>query len=133
MARLTMESSKAPASPGTSTAPMFEAMERRLVQEVPGLGSIREVRDEIDTIQRSIKEFHENEPDEVMQHCSAYAARLGEIRTRIFRIEDHLQHWKPIRTQEVVPVIEDLKFQFSIASRLLTQRQHDWDMERGNT
>lgn len=112
---------------------MFEAMERRLTQEVPGLGSMKAVRAEIDQMNEEMKEFIHAEPDEVMQKCSGFSSRLVEIRRRIFRIEDHLQHWKQLRTQEVTPLIEETRFQYEVASRLLTQRKFDWEMERGNT
>jgi hypothetical protein len=143
VAKLAMETTtKAPASPGLAAPvsgqggvqpPMGEALDRRLSQVVPGLGSMKSIRAEIDAMNEVMTGFCDAEPDEVMQHCSGFSSRLVEIRRAIFRIEDFLTHWKPLRIQEVTPLIEETRFQYEVASRLLTVRMHDWNMERGNT
>lgn len=131
MPKLVMEGAREPTK-GGAPAPMFEAMERRLAQEVPGLGSVNSVRDELDEINGEMKDFPDEEPDEIMRSCSGFSARLVEIRRRIHRIEDHLPHWKQVRTQEVTPLIEETRYQHEVASRILTQRKFDWEMERGS-
>ena len=129
MARLSMEATKQAAS--TEQLAPSSLMEQRLNAEVPGLGSIKGVRAEIDQMNESMKGFDEEEPDEIMRMCSSFSARLVEIRRRIFRVEDILTYWKPVRTQEVTPLIEETRFQYEVASRILTQRKFDWEMERG--
>lgn len=131
MPRLTMDTSKQAASPGQQP-PMNDMMARRLSAVVPQLGSINSVRDELDSMNETMKGFDEEEPDEVMRACSAYSARLVEIQRRIFRIEDVLTYWKPVRTQEVNRLLEETRFQYEVASRILTQRKFDWEMERGS-
>jgi hypothetical protein len=100
---------------------------------VPELGSAESVHRELDEIFAVMKRFATMEPDEVMLHCSAYSARLSEIRMIIHRIEDMHRHWKPVRTREVEPTIEELKFQFNVASRLLSSRAFDYEVTRGQT
>lgn len=130
MPRLTMDTSKQAASPGQT--PVNSMMAQRLGAVVPELGSINSVRDELDSMNEVMKRFDQEEPDEVMRACSGYSARLVEIQRRIFRIEDVLTYWKPVRTQEVNRLLEETRFQYEVASRILTQRKFDWEMERGS-
>lgn len=130
MSKLTLETTKA----GEAPQPMASMPQRMVAQnskEVPGLGSINSVRAELDSMFEKIRGFETSEPDETMVVCSALSARLSEIRMRIHRVESVLAYWKSVRTQEVDPAIEEVRFQYNLASRLLTQRQLDWDMSKG--
>lgn len=100
-------------------------------QVTPGIGSIESVRREIDDAFEDMKTFHNREPDEVMRMCGGHSARLSEIRVQIQRVEVYLRQWKPIRTAEIEPCLEELKNQFSIASRLQSVRELDWKMASG--
>lgn len=98
-----------------------------------GLGSIDSVRKEIDDVFSDMREFHNTEPDEVMRYCAGHRARLAEIRVLIQRIEVIHRQWRPVRTNEIEPVLEELKEQFSIASRIISVRELDWRMEGAGT
>lgn len=97
---------------------------------VPGLGSIQTVRAEIDDVLADMKNFHRAEPDMVMSAVSAHGARLVEIIVQCQRIEVMRREWKPMR-EEADKVLNELKSQFQIASRLIAVRQMDFDMVRG--
>ncbi len=94
-------------------------------------GSIDTVRQEINDAYEDMKTFHNLEPDQVMRMSAGHSARLSELRTRCERIEDYKREWKNIRTRELEPTIDELKYQFSVASRLHSVRELDWRMESG--
>ena len=96
-------------------------------QAVAGLGSMADVRREIDDCLADMRDFHRAEPDQVMQAVSAHSARLVEIVIRIQRIEVVRREWKPVR-EESERVLGELKNQFAVASRILAQRRDDWEM-----
>lgn len=100
-------------------------------QPFPGIGSIASVRAEIDDAFADMKGFHNQEPDEVMRLCGGHSARLSEIRVGIQRIEVVARQWKPVREREVEPALDELRNQFSIASRLHAVREFDWKMATG--
>jgi hypothetical protein len=94
---------------------------------IAGLGSINEIRKEIDDALADMRAFHRVEPDLVMRAVSAHSARLIEISIHIQRIEVVRREWKPVR-EEADRVLAELKNQFSVASRLFAMRQADWEM-----
>lgn len=94
--------------------------------------SIDVIRKEIDDAFEDMKTFINLEPDEIMRMCSGHSARLSEIRVKIYRIEDFHRQWRPIRVNEVEPALKELESQFNTASRLLSARDLDYRMERGN-
>ena len=100
---------------------------QRANQPVAGLGTITDVRREIDDCLADMRDFYRAEPDQVMQAVSAHSARLVEIVIRIQRIEVLRKEWKPIR-EEAQTVLAELKSQFQVASRILAQRRDDWEM-----
>lgn len=100
---------------------------------IPDLNmSLEDARKEVEDTYEHMKEFFTQEPDEVMRLCSGYHARLGEIRMYVQRHEDqgNLRPLKQFRINEVEPALKDLKHQYDIASRLLTQRTLDWEMAK---
>lgn len=96
-------------------------------QAVAGLGTIADVRREIDDCLADMRDFYRAEPDQVMRAVSAHSARLVEIVIRIQRIEVVRREWKPVR-EEADRVLTELKNQFAVASRVLAQRRDDWEM-----
>lgn len=98
--------------------------------KVPGLGSIVSVRLEFDDVMADMKEFYRAEPDSVMAAVSSHGARLVEIIVQIQRIETVKREWKSVR-EEAERILNELKSQFSIASRLIAIRQMDFDLSRG--
>lgn len=96
-------------------------------QPVAGLGTMADVRREIDDCLADMRDFHRAEPDQVMHAVSGHSARLVEIVIRIQRIEVMRREWKPVR-EEAQTVLAELKSQFQVASRILAQRKDDWEM-----
>lgn len=111
-------------------ATLAEATQRAASQQtqvIAGLGSINEIRKEIDDALADMRAFHRAEPDLVMRAVSAHSARLIEISIHIQRIEVVRREWKPVR-EEADRVLNELKNQFQVASRLFAMRQADWEM-----
>jgi len=94
-------------------------------------GSIESVRQEVDDAFADMRTFHNLEPDECMRMAGGHSARLSEIRVRIMRIEDFKREWRNVRLREIEPAIEELREQYTIASRLHSVRELDWKMEAG--
>lgn len=116
----------------TSRAPVT-AMPGAANIQVNGIGSLADLREEIDDAYEEMQQFITMEPDQIMQICAGHSARLNEIRTRIQRVEDLPQFrvLKHVRQNELEPAIKELQFQFQVASRLFSVRQLDWEMSRG--
>lgn len=106
---------------------LADTVARQQSQPVAGLGTIQDVRREIDDCLADMRDFYRAEPDQVMQAVSAHSARLVEIVIRVQRIEVVRREWKPVR-EEADRVLTELKSQFQVASRILAMRQQDWEM-----
>ena len=102
-------------------------------REYDGIGSVSKIREEVDVILEHIQEFLNLEPDEIMRFCSGYSARMTELRVKIQRVEDFAPALRTLRTREIDALIDELKNQYNIASRLESVRQLDWEMMRGLT
>lgn len=70
-----------------------------------------------------------SEPDVVMREISAAAARLIEIRCQVVRSEN--RQYQSFRTKQLDPLLDQLKFQFNVHSRLVSTISLDWDMAKG--
>lgn len=116
---------------GTPVAPVSPLPNSQV--NVPQIGSLADLRQEIDDAYEEMKEFISMEPDQIMTLCAGHSARLNEIRTRIQRVEDMPQFriLKAVRQNELEPTIKELQFQFQVASRLFAVRQLDWELSRG--
>lgn len=133
MATIAMTSSQQPTpSPTQNGATSTPSQVTPQQVQVPGLGSLADLRQEIDDAYDEMKQFVGMEPDQIMQICAGHTARLNEIRTLVIRVEDFIRPLKPVRTNEIEPTIKELQFQFQVASRLFAVRQLDWDMVRGS-
>lgn len=120
-----------PGGPQPGAGTTFASVLDTSVVSVEVGGSIDSVRQELDDAFADMKEFHNREPDEVMRVAGGHSARLAELRGRIQRVEDRLRQWKPVRTREIEPALEELRNQFEIASRRHAVREFDWKMETG--
>lgn len=97
------------------------------------LGSPTAVEREIDEINDAIRDFWDQEPDEVMRACSAYSSRLTELYVQLHRVEGRDRQWRQVRTQQVVPTLEELDRQFKQHSRMVELRKQDLDQMRKMT
>lgn len=73
--------------------------------------------------------WHTMEPDEVLLACSAYSARLSEMRVYLQRKGS--QYCKQLLSREVDPLLGQIEFQFRVHSRLLSSRELDLRMSGG--
>lgn len=95
-------------------------------RKFPKIGSIDDVRQEVDDAHHDMRDFYQQEPDEVMRAVSGHLARLAELSKEIRRIEATARQWKAVRVNEVDPTMKDLMEQFQIHSRLQSVREMDW-------
>lgn len=86
---------------------------------------------ELDLYYVAVKKFADQEPDEVLQQVAAFSARLCEMRARLQRSGSVKAN--QMRTREVDPLVEQLDFQFKIASRLLSMREFEFRASGGGT
>lgn len=94
--------------------------------QYPRIGSIDDIRQEVDDAHNDMRKFYQQEPDEVMRLVSGHLARLVEISKEIRRIEGTARHLKAIRTNEIDPAMQALFQQFQIHSRLESVRETDF-------
>lgn len=90
---------------------------------------IQQILAELDVYYTAVKEFAEEEPDIVLQQVAAFSGRLCEIRARLQRIGSVRAN--QLRTREVDPLMEQLDFQFRIASRLISMREFEFKASGG--
>jgi hypothetical protein len=84
---------------------------------------------ELDVYYQALKVFAEQEPDMVLQQVAAFSGRLCEIRARLQRMGTTRAN--QLRTREVDPLMEQMDFQFRIASRLLSMREFEFKASGG--
>lgn len=94
------------------------------------LGSKPEVEAEIDAMLAAVRNFWQMEPDLVMRDCAAYSSRCTELYVHLHRVEGQFREWKQVRTQHVVPLLDELERQYKIASRLVEIRRQDLETLR---
>lgn len=92
----------------------------------PNIGSIDDIRQEVDDAHADMRGFYNQEPDEVMRLVSGHLARLVEISKEIRRIEGTVRQLKTVRTNEIDPAMQALFQQFQIHSRLESVRETDF-------
>lgn len=97
------------------------------------LGTRTDVEREIDAINDAIRDFWQQEPDEVMRACSAYSSRLTELYVQLHRVEGRDRVWRQVRTQQVVPTLDELDRQFKQHSRMVELRKQDLEQVRRMT
>lgn len=130
VAVLRMESGGASSSSSEAKTTQTGALANRQTVAITGLGTVAQIRSEIDDVLADMRNFHRAEPDQVMQAVSAHGARLLEIAIHIGRVEVVHREWKPVR-EEADRVLGELKAQFQVASRLIAVRGLDQEFMRG--
>jgi len=115
-----------PGAPATPPRQGVPAPGIDTTHKYPNIGSIDDVRQEVDDAHGDMRNFYQQEPDEVMRLVSGHLARLAEISKEIRRIEGVARQLKPIRTNEIDPTMQALFQQFQIHSRLESVRETDF-------
>jgi len=114
------------ANEGTSDGGYVEVLVPEIASELSSgvLVDRQHVEDEIDFMLRTVREFWDLEPDQVMQTISALSARSTELSVHLHRLEGR-REWKQIRTMQIERLLAELDRQFKVASRMLEVRRQD--------
>lgn len=94
------------------------------------LGSADEVREELDRVMMVMRRFYLMEPDEVLRWLSGISARMTELYSHLQRVEGRDRTYKQLRTQHVVPILDECDRQFKFHSRSVEVRRQDIDLMR---
>lgn len=86
------------------------------------------VEEEIDLILRAVREFWNQEPDQVMRSISLLSSRCTEMEVHLHRLEGK-REWKQLRTMQVQKILLELDRQFKISSRMVEIRKQDMSVE----
>lgn len=98
---------------------------------VPGNRLSRDkLREEIDVMLAQCIIAPNMEPDQAMIMMSGLLARGVQMRIDVSRIEHAQRELKSLRTTEIDPLLELIRDQWKISSRLITVRQMDVDLSR---
>lgn len=89
------------------------------------------LRREMDEYYDMIKAFQQLEPDQVLLQISGISARLVEMRATLMRSGS--QRANKFRTAEVDPLLENLRLQAQLHSRLIAVRDLDFRLSGGQT
>lgn len=90
-----------------------------------GLGTKDEIQRELDGIAAAVRTFPMKQPDQVMRECAAYCARLTELEVLLHRVEASDRQYVKIRTMQVDRWLQQLEFQWKVASRLVEVQRQD--------
>lgn len=117
---------------GTNAAGFVDDLVPDVVAELAGqeLGSREQVEAEIDLMLRTVREFWNLEPDQVMRMVSALSARCTELYIHLHRVEGSRREWRQVRTQQVERLLEELDRQYKLASRAVEVRRQDLETLR---
>jgi formate-dependent nitrite reductase cytochrome c552 subunit len=89
------------------------------------LGTREEIQAELDDIAAACRQFHVQQPDQVMKQVAAYGARLTELTVLLHRVEALDRQYTRVRTQQVEKWLAELDRQFKVASRLVEVQRQD--------
>lgn len=95
------------------------------------LGDRPQIEAELDAVLAETRRFWSLQPDQVMQMCAAFTARLTELEVLLHRAETRDRQYKQIRTLQVHKILDECERQFKIASRLVEVRRQDIEGLRG--
>lgn len=94
------------------------------------LGNRAQIEAELDAMLAEMREFWRQQPDQVMQTCAGFTARLTELEVLLHRVEVRDRQYKQIRTLQVQKMLDECERQFKIASRLVEVRRQDLETLR---
>lgn len=92
---------------------------------------ITRLQAELDGYYAELRNLNQLDPTSVMQKLSSISARAGELRAQLVRSESRRAN--ALRTREVEPLLEQIKLQFQIHSRIVAVAQQELDLIRGQT
>lgn len=92
------------------------------------LGTRDQVQGELDVMLDVFRSLYEREPDDVMRVCSALSARLTQLYVLLHRVEARDRQYKQVRTQQVVPMLDEVERQYRLASRIVEVRRQDMEL-----
>lgn len=93
--------------------------------------AVAALRRELDEYYEMVKSFHHTEPDQVLLQISGISARLVEMRAVLQRSGS--QRGNRFRTTEIDPLLENLRLQATLHSRLIAVRDLDFRLSGGQT
>jgi hypothetical protein len=106
-------------SPNASAGPMAD------LRDAGYLGSRDDIQAELDSIAAACRQFHMQQPDQVLKQVAAYGARLTELTVLLHRVEALDRQYTRVRTQQVEKWLAELDRQFKVASRLVEVQRQD--------
>lgn len=86
-------------------------------------------RRELDGFYEDLRTLNEIDPGTAFQKIAAIGARLVEMRAQLWRTGDVKSN--QLRSREVDPLVEAVRFQFQVMSRRLSLSSLEWDISRG--
>lgn len=109
--------------------PVLPAPTINLPDNTPSPDWVRGIKNEFDSYYLAMKLLRGQDSDQVFGQLAAWVARAYEMRGRLMRASSQVS--RRLVDQEVDPFIQACRLEFQIYSRLLTNRQHDWEMSKG--
>lgn len=95
------------------------------------LGTREQIQGELDYIASVVRTFHELQPDQVLRMCSAFTARLTELKVQLVRNEPVDRQYVRVRTQQVEVWLVEMDRQWRTASRIVEINRQDLMMLGG--
>jgi hypothetical protein len=97
-------------------------------QAARALGSREDIEAEIDGMLRILADLCKMEPDQALREISSLTARCTELAVHLHRVEARDRAYTRIRTQQIGPLLEDLKLQKEIAKGMIEMRKIDLEL-----
>lgn len=136
MVELSLKESRRPAPPAASTSVESPGDPAPAQLSGPGLtvrtaeqAFVDSTRSELDGYFVGLKQLSRMPGEEVFVWLSGVSARLCELRIYLWRSES--RRLAALRSREVDPLIEEIDRQFKFHSRLVAERQLEWDHSKG--
>lgn len=101
------------------------------VRPEPAANPFQPLKDEVVRYAAEMRELHFLPQDEVMAWLSSVSARVLEMILATLDYEGRLS--TRFRVETLIPVRDELRYQFQVASRRVSVAQIDFDLARGQT
>lgn len=116
-------------------APIDPALLAALANDIAPLGvgapeTRAEALLELAGIKAAVRTWYDKQPDQVTREASAYSARLTELWTELRLLEAHDRQWTQLRTMQVQPVLDEIKFQYELCKSRIAIARQDIDLSR---